>query len=444
LLEANQRQIAADAEISRLEANRKELELVNKISNDALSGVSSETQIVMTAHIKRATEATDRATQMASTTAAAQAEVAILKMRCVELERLLESEQNLVAAEKETLAEALAEQTKLAISASDRASLLEASKISLESELKRFQERCAELEQAYDRDEVNGLVTEIQELQRDNAETLGVCETLREQLKLVAEAAEKSNALNKRHVDETEAASRLVESENDLARNHSALLAEEVSIARANVAALSAVRDSLESELAAKEDIVIKASTARDQAIDEAQELRIQLTDLQSDTHKLEMDAVSKLEELSGEAQVSAASSEELHMQLVEIKSQAERAARDAKLERTALEGKLRTSNAELSASREEVERLTTELHKYADGRAANVKTAKEELREETELLMQGAQAEVTKALMESERLKRRLRASGARVTQLENEIIRLQKHEHALHALMDATDALD
>jgi predicted nucleic acid-binding Zn-ribbon protein len=58
--------------------------------------------------------------------------------------------------------------------------------------------------------------------------------------------------------------------------------------------------------------------------------------------------------------------------------------------------------------------------------------------------MMQGAQAEVTKALMESERLKRRLRASGARVTQLENEIIRLQKHEHALHALMDATDALD
>lgn len=444
LLEANQRQIAADAEISRLEANRKELELVNKISNDALSGVSSETQIVMTAHIKRATEATDRATQMASTTAAAQAEVAILKMRCVELERLLESEQNLVAAEKETLAEALAEQTNLAISASDRASLLEASKVSLESELKRFQERCAELEQAYDRDEVNRLATEIQELQRDNAETLGVCETLRKQLKLVAEAAEKSNALNKRHVDETEAASRLVESENDLARNHSALLAEEVSIARANVAALSAVRDSLESELAAKEDIVIKANTARDQAIDEAQELRIQLTDLQSDTHKLEMDAISKLEELSGEAQVSAASSEELHVQLVEIKSQAERAARDAKLERTALEGKLRTSNAELSASREEVERLTTELHKYAEGRAANVETAKEELREETELLMQGAQAEVTKALMESERLKRRLRASGARVTQLENEIIRLQKHEHALHALMDAADALD
>jgi uncharacterized small protein (DUF1192 family) len=131
-------------------------------------------------------------------------------------------------------------------------------------------------------------------------------------------------------------------------------------------------------------------------------------------------------------------------VQLVEVKSQAEKAARDAKLERTALEGKLRTSNAELSASREEVERLTTELHKYAAGRAANVEKAKEELREETELMMQGAQAEVTKALMESERLKRRLRASGARVTQLEKEIIRLQKHEHALHALMDAADALD
>ena len=444
LLEANQTQIAADAEISRLEAKCRELELVNKLSNDALSGVSSETQIVMTAHIKRATEATERATQMASTTAAAQAEVAILKTRCVELERLLESEQNLVATEKETLAEALAEQTNLAISASDRASLLEASKISLESEVKRFQERCAELEQAFDRDEVNRLVTEIKELQRDHAETLGVCETLREQLKLVTEAAEKSNALNKRHVDETEAASRLVESENDLARNHSALLAEEISIARANVAALSAVRDSLESELAAKEDIIIKANSARDRAIDEAQELRIQLTDLQSDTHKLEMDAISKLEELSGEAQVSAASSEDLHVQLVEVKSQAEKAARDAKLERTALEGKLRTSNAELSASREEVERLTTELHKYAAGRAANVEKAKEELREETELMMQGAQAEVTKALMESERLKRRLRASGARVTQLEKEIIRLQKHEHALHALMDAADALD
>jgi chromosome segregation ATPase len=229
-----------------------------------------------------------------------------------------------------------------------------------------------------------------------------------------------------------------------LARNHSALLAEEISIARANVAALSAVRDSLESELAAKEDIIIKANSARDRAIDEAQELRIQLTDLQSDTHKLEMDAISKLEELSGEAQVSAASSEDLHVQLVEVKSQAEKAARDAKLERTALEGKLRTSNAELSASHEEVERLTTELHKYAAGRAANVEKAKEELREETELMMQGAQAEVTKALMESERLKRRLRASGARVTQLEKEIIRLQKHEHALHALMDAADALD
>ena len=444
LLEANQRQTAADAEISRLEANCKELELVNKISNDALSGVSSETQIVMTAHIKRATEATERATQMASTTAAAQAEVAVLKMRCVELERLLESEQNLVDAEKETLAEALAEQTNLAISASDRASLFEGSKISLESDLKRFQQRCAELEQAYDRDEVNRLVTEIQELQRDHAESLSVCETLREQLKLVAEAAEKSNALNKRHVDETEAARRLVESENDLARNHSALLAEEISISRANVAALSAVRNSLESELAAKEDIVIKANSARDQAIDEAQELRIQLTDLQSDTHKLEMDAISKLEELSGEAQVSAASSEELHVQLVEVKSQAEKAARDAKLERTALEGKLKTSNAELSASRKEVERLTVELQKYAAGRAANVEKAKEELREETELLMQGAQAEVTKALMESERLRRRLKASGARVAQLENEIIRLQKHEHALHALMDAADALD
>ena len=156
------------------------------------------------------------------------------------------------------------------------------------------------------------------------------------------------------------------------------------------------------------------------------------------------MDAISKLEELSGEAQVSAASSEELHVQLVEVKSQAEKAARDAKLERTALEGKLKTSNAELSASRKEVERLTVELQKYAAGRAANVEKAKEELREETELLMQGAQAEVTKALMESERLRRRLKASGARVAQLENEIIRLQKHEHALHALMDAADALD
>ena len=444
LLEANQRKIAADSEISRLEAKCKELELVNKVSNEALSGVSSETQIVIAAHIKRANDATERATQMASTTAAAQAEVAVLKTRCVELERLLESEQKLVGAEKETLAEAFAEQTNLAISASDRASLLEGSKISLESDLNLFQERCAELEQAYDRDEVNRLITENQELQRDHAESLSMCETLREQLKLVAEAAEKSNALNKLHVDETEAARRLVESQNESARNHSALLVEEVSIERANVAALSAARDSLESELAAKENIVIKANSARDQAIAEAQELRTQLAELQSETRKLEMDAISKLEELSGEAQVSATSSEELHVQLVEVKSQAEKAARDAKLERTALEGKLRTSDAELSASRREVEWLNVKLQEFAAGRAANVEKAEEELREETELLMQGAQAEVTKALMESEHLRRRLKASGARVTQLENEIIRLQKHEHALHALMDAADELD
>ena len=444
LLEANKRKIAADSEISRLEAKCKELELVNKVSNEALSGVSSETQIVIAAHIKRATDATERATQMASTTAAAQAEVAVLKTRCVELERLLESEQKLVGAEKETLAEAFAEQTNLAISASDRASLLEGSKISLESDLNLFQERCAELEQAYDRDEVNRLITENQELQRDHAESLSMCEKLREQLKLVAEAAEKSNALNKLHVDETEAARRLVESQNESARNQSALLVEEVSIERANVAALSAARDSLESELAAKENIVIKANSARDQAIAEAQELRTQLAELQSETRKLEMDAISKLEELSGEAQVSATSSEELHVQLVEVKSQAEKAARDAKLERTALEGKLRTSDAELSASRREVEWLNVKLQEFAAGRAANVEKAEEELREETELLMQGAQAEVTKALMESEHLRRRLKASGARVTQLENEIIRLQKHEHALHALMDAADELD
>ena len=131
-------------------------------------------------------------------------------------------------------------------------------------------------------------------------------------------------------------------------------------------------------------------------------------------------------------------------MQLVEVKSQAEKAARDAKLERTALEGKLRTSDAELSASRREVEWLNVKLQEFAAGRAANVEKAEEELREETDLLMQGAQAEVTKALMESEHLRRRLKASGARVTQLENEIIRLQKHEHALHALMDAADELD
>jgi chromosome segregation ATPase len=444
LIEANQRQIFADAEISRLEASCRELEIVNKAKNDALSGVSSETQILMTAHIKRATVASERATQMASTTAAAQAEVAILKTRCNELESLLESEQNLVAAEKETLAEALAKQTSLAKLASDRASLLEASKISLESELKLFISRCAEMEQAHDRDEVSRLVSEIQDLQRNHAETLGVCETLREQLKLVAEAAENSNLMNKRHLEDTLAAKRLAESENDMSRNHCALLAEEISIARANVAALSAVRDSLESELAAKENIVIMANNARDQAIDEAQELRIQFTDLQRENRKLEMDAITKLEELSGEAQVNAASSQDLNVQLVEVKSQAENAARDAKLVREELEGKLRASSAELSGSRKEIERLTIELDKYGAWRVANVEQAKEELREETELMMQGAQREVAKALMESERLKRRLRASGARVAQLENEVIRLQKHEHALHALIDAGDALD
>tara|TARA_B110000977_G_scaffold181706_1_gene242649 strand:- start:7842 stop:13622 length:5781 start_codon:yes stop_codon:yes gene_type:complete len=440
LLESRHKRVAADAEISRLEAKCKELEIVNEAASGALTAVSSETQIFMTAHINRATEATERATQMASSTAAAHAEVALLKTRCVELERLLESEQTLFAADKETLAQALAEQTVLAMSASDRASLLEASKNSMDSELRRVKVRCAELEQAYDCDEVQRLVTEIQNLQRDHAES--VFETLKEQLKLVAAAAEKSNDLNKRHVYESQAAMRLAESEHDVSRNQSALLAEEISIARANVAALSAVRDSLETELAAKEDIVVNANNARDQAIDEAQDLRLQLADLQRDTHKLEMDAITKLEELSGEAQVSAVSSEELQTELVEIKSRAESAARDAKLARTELEAKLRASSAEREAARTEVQRLSTELERYAAGRAGNVERAKEELREETELMMRGAQEEVTKALMESERLKRRLRASGARVAQLINEIIRLQKHEHALHAILGAAEA--
>lgn len=418
LLETKHQQVAKKAEISRLEAKCKELEIVNEAANCALTAVSSETQIVMTAHIKRATEATERATQMASSTAAAQAEVALLKVRCVELERLLESEQTLFAADMETM------------------------KISMDSELKRSKARCAELEQAHDRDEVQRLVTEIHILQRENAETLGVCENLKEQLNRVAEAAEISNDLNKRHVDETQAASRLAESEHDVSRTQSALLAEEISIARANVAALSAVRDSLESELCAKEDVVINANNARDQAIDEAQELRLQLTYLQRDTQKLEMDVITKLEEPFGEAQISAALSEELQIKLVEIKSRAESAARDAKLASTELKEKIRTSRAELAASRKEVQRLFTELEKYAAGRASNVERAKEELREETELMIRGTQEEVSKALLESERLKRRLGASGARVTQLGNEVIRLQKHEHALHAILGAADA--
>ena len=88
--------------------------------------------------------------------------------------------------------------------------------------------------------------------------------------------------------------------------------------------------------------------------------------------------------------------------------------------------------------ARESAESKVLELESQlaADGKAA-LEKAKEALREETELLLQGAQAEIEKALLEVQDTEWKLEVSQARVSQLEREVIRLQKHEHALHSLL-------
>ena len=71
----------------------------------------------------------------------------------------------------------------------------------------------------------------------------------------------------------------------------------------------------------------------------------------------------------------------------------------------------------------------------------SGIEEAKRALREETEVLMLSAQKEVEKSLLEVQQVERQLAVSQARVTQLEREVIRLQKHEHALHELLGAAE---
>ena len=109
----------------------------------------------------------------------------------------------------------------------------------------------------------------------------------------------------------------------------------------------------------------------------------------------------------------------------------------------TAAELRERLESAEVQIrehrdARESAESKVLELESQlaADGKAA-LEKAKEALREETELLLQGAQAEIEKALLEVQDTEWKLEVSQARVSQLEREVIRLQKHEHALHSLL-------
>ena len=342
------------------------------------------------------------------------------------------------------------------------------------------------------------LTKRIAGLQKDHDEALSMCDSLRLQLDTVAAAAEKANELNDRCIQEAEvdasAASIVMHEMND----QLAQLKSEVTAAKSNIASLSAVRESLEDELVSMEVEIKVALEERTQAMQEVSELKKSISGLGKVRDDLvvahsEMRKLKEAEEREVELRLRAESAEqrerELHTKIISTQS----TLRELRLENGSMEAKLACGTAELSSAKEEAVHLRGEVKKVQlaafDASASDVnvkskifaaeealKDSKAELEiarlareaaearvsaleqrlgllgttagepareldegsnEEIVQLLDVAQEEVERSRAECQMAKKELRFSKSRVRQLEDEVLRLQKHEHALHELL-------
>ena len=342
------------------------------------------------------------------------------------------------------------------------------------------------------------LTKRITGLQKDHDEALSLCDSLRLQLDTVAAAAEKANELNDRCIQEAEvdasAASIVMHEMSD----QLAQLNSEVTAAKANITSLSAVRESLEDELLSMEVEIKVALEERTQAMQEVSELKKSISGLGKVRDDLvvahsEMRKLKEAEEREVELQLRAENAEqrerELHTKIISTQS----ALRELRLENGSMETRLACGAAELSSAKEEAVQLREEVKKIqlaaldASASDTNVKSkinaVKEALKdseaaleierlareaaearvsaleqrlsllnstageftqqldegsnEEIAQLLDVAQEEVERSRAECQIAKKELRGAKSRVRQLEEEVLRLQKHEHALHALL-------
>ena len=150
--------------------------------------------------------------------------------------------------------------------------------------------------------------------------------------------------------------------------------------------------------------------------------MQTQLTELQSGTSQLSS-SKTEIKRLTDELKTAKKTSADATKLADRLKG-VERQYRDEVEARKSVEAKMSDLKVQLDAEKQ-----------------SGIEEAKRALRAETELLMLGAQKEVEKSLLEVQQVERQLAASQARVTQLEREVIRLQKHEHALHELLGAAE---
>lgn len=428
----------------------------------------------------------------------------------------------------------LTELSNRASEASDRAAQFLSAKESADLEVARLEMLCADLRQSQERTlaetvqaETNSLATVLRELQYEHADTLDTCASLREQLELVAAAAENATDWNERRIREAEDAKSAAEARVQEMLGQVAELRVEAAASAENTASISAIRASLEEELAAKDGVIRSANEARERALDETREMQRKLSEVKGRVIELEAEKdaaisdVSRLSEALDNAGDTNALSSVLRAELISSKSEvaklkqkvstlevaldssegdfsqiiratadrelalqtrAEKAEQRGRMLQTQLT-QLQSGASQLSSSKAEMRRLTDEL-KTAKKTAADatklaerlkiaerqhrvelearksveakmsdlemrldaekqsgIEEAKRALREETEVLMLSAQKEVEKSLLEVQQVERQLAVSQARVTQLEREVIRLQKHEHALHELLGAAE---
>lgn len=428
----------------------------------------------------------------------------------------------------------LTELSNRASEASDRAAQFLSAKESADLEVARLEMLCADLRQSQERTlaetvqaETNSLATVLRELQYEHADTLDTCASLREQLELVAAAAENATRWNERRIREAEDATCAAEARVQEMLGQVAELRAEAAASAENTASISAIRASLEEELAAKDGVIRSANEARERALDETREMQRKLSEVKGRVIELEAEKdaaisdVSRLSEALDNAGDTNALSSVLRAELISSKSEvaklkqkvstlevaldssegdfsqiiratadrelalqtrAEKAEQRGRMLQTQLT-QLQSGASQLSSSKAEIKRLTDEL-KTAKKTAADatklaerlkiaerqhrveiearksveakmsdlevrldaekqsgIEEAKRALREETEVLMLSAQKEVEKSLLEVQQVERQLAVSQARVTQLEREVIRLQKHEHALHELLGAAE---
>ena len=428
----------------------------------------------------------------------------------------------------------LTELSNRASEASDRAAQVKSAKESADLEIARLGMLCADLRQSQERTlaetvqaETKNLATMLRELQHEHADTLGTCASLREQLELVAAAAENASDWNDRRIREAEDATSAAEARVQEMLGQVAELRAEAAASAENTASISAIRASLEEELSAKDGVIRSANEARERALDETREMQRKLSEVKGRVIELEAEKdaaisdVSRLSEALDNASDTNALSSVLRAELISSKSEVaklrqkvstlemaldssegdfsqiirEAADRELGLQTRAEKAEqreralqtqlteLQSGTSQLSSSKTEIKRLTDELktakktsadatkladrlkgveRQYRDEvearksveakmsdlkvqldaeKQSGIEEAKRALRAETELLMLGAQKEVEKSLLEVQQVERQLAASQARVTQLEREVIRLQKHEHALHELLGAAE---